>query len=254
MVDAHANFAVSAVATAPSPAASGTELVVTTGHGTRFPAVPFNAVVWPTGVAPTPLNSEVVRVTGIATDTFTITRTQEGSSAHTVIVGDQIAAAITAKSFTDIETVPYAARAYRTATQVISDSVQTKVELNNEEYDIGGNFDAVTNFRFTAPVAGFYQVNCAAALYKSGGTTGTFDAILLLRVDGAEVRRLQRLQLPSVVSGEVIGLAGAALFKLTAGQYIEMYVYCNPNDGTPTIEAPASDGRSPFMEVVFLGS
>ena len=45
-----------------------------------------------------------VRVTAIATDTLTIARGQEGSTARTVVVGDQIMAAITAKTLTDIET------------------------------------------------------------------------------------------------------------------------------------------------------
>jgi len=105
--DAHKNMAVSTVATAPSPATSGTSLVVAAGEGTRFPAVPFNATVWPAGSAPTPANSEIVRVTNRATDTFTITRAQEtgagGPAARTIIVGDQIAATITAKTLTDVE-------------------------------------------------------------------------------------------------------------------------------------------------------
>ena len=104
MSDAHANFAVSLVATAPSPATSGTSLVVTAGQGTRFPAVPFNATICPAATLPTPANSEIVRVTNISTDTLTITRTQESTSARTVVVGDQIAATITAKTLTDVET------------------------------------------------------------------------------------------------------------------------------------------------------
>lgn len=103
MADAHKNFAASLVATAPSPATSGTSLVVTAAEGGLFPAVPFNATVWPAGTQPTAANAEVVRVTNIATDTLTITRTQESSSARTVVVGDQIAATITAKTLTDAE-------------------------------------------------------------------------------------------------------------------------------------------------------
>ncbi len=103
MPDAHANFAISAVATAPSPASSGTSLVVTAGHGTRFPAVPFNATIWPSGSDPDPSNAEIVRVTAISTDTLTITRAQEGTSARTVVVGDKIAATITKKTLTDVE-------------------------------------------------------------------------------------------------------------------------------------------------------
>jgi hypothetical protein len=104
MADAHKNFAYSTVATAPSPGTSGTSLDVASGHGTRFPAVPFNATVWPAGERPTPGNAEIVRVTTISTDTFTITRTQESTSARDVVIGDQIAATVTAKTLTDAET------------------------------------------------------------------------------------------------------------------------------------------------------
>lgn len=101
--DAHKNLAYSLVATAPAPAASGTSLTVTAGTGTRFPAVPFNATIWAVNVQPDPTDAEVVRVTNITGDVLTITRAQEGTSARTVIVGDQIAATITNKTLTDIE-------------------------------------------------------------------------------------------------------------------------------------------------------
>lgn len=101
-MDAQANLAYSLVAAAPSPAASGLTLDVTAGTGTRFPAVPFNATIWPASTMPTPANAEIVRVTNITTDTLTITRAQEGTSARTVIVGDQIAATVTKLTFDDV--------------------------------------------------------------------------------------------------------------------------------------------------------
>lgn len=103
MADAHKNFATSLVATAPSPATSGTSLVVTGGDGAKFPNPPFNATIWPVGVQPTTANAEIVRVTAISTDTFTIVRQQESTSARTVIIGDQISANITARTLTDAE-------------------------------------------------------------------------------------------------------------------------------------------------------
>jgi hypothetical protein len=101
--DAHKNFALSTVATAPSPATSGTSLTVATGDGAKFPTPPFNATIWPTGSQPTSANAEIVRVTALATDTLTITRAQESTSARAILAGDQIAATITAKTITDIE-------------------------------------------------------------------------------------------------------------------------------------------------------
>jgi hypothetical protein len=101
--DGLANFGVSAVATAPLPATTGTSLIVSLGTGVLYPTPPFNAVVWPQGVRPLASNSEIVRVTAKTTDTFTITRAQEGTSARTILVGDQIAAAITSKTLTDLQ-------------------------------------------------------------------------------------------------------------------------------------------------------
>lgn len=103
MANAHKNFAYSLVATAPSPASSGTSLVVTAAQGALFPAVPFQATIWPTAANPISTNAEIVTVTAIATDTLTIVRANEGSSARTVVVGDQIAATVTAQTLTDVE-------------------------------------------------------------------------------------------------------------------------------------------------------
>lgn len=104
--DAHKNFAYSLVATAPSPDTTGTSLTVTTGESTRFPDAPFNAVVWPAGTIPLPTNAEIVRVTAMntSTDVLTISRHSESTTARAIVVGDQIAAAITAQTLTDIET------------------------------------------------------------------------------------------------------------------------------------------------------
>lgn len=113
-VDAHTNFAYSTVATAPSPATSGTSLVLATGGGALMPAVPFNGTDWATNAQPTTANAEIVRVTAISGDTLTIVRAQEGSSARTIVIGDQFAATLTVKSLTDIESGDFSALATAT--------------------------------------------------------------------------------------------------------------------------------------------
>ena len=95
-MDALKNFSYSNVATAPSPATSGTSLVVTAGQGSYFPATPFDATIWPSGTQPTNTNAEIVRVTNVSTDTFTITRAQYGTSAQSITVGYQIAQTVDA--------------------------------------------------------------------------------------------------------------------------------------------------------------
>ena len=119
MADAHKNFAYSTVrgtnegdTTNPG---TGTTLTVQKGHGSKFPPVPFNATVWGTGTQPTltgvaGTTAEIVRVTNIQDDTFTIIRADgetgepnNTSTNRSIVVGDQIAAAITAKTLVDAE-------------------------------------------------------------------------------------------------------------------------------------------------------
>src|SRR5665213_166015 len=98
MPDAHANFVNPTVATAPSPATSGTSLVLSAGQGAWMATPPFNMTLCPVNMLPTPANAEIVRVTARSTDTLTIVRTQEGTTARTVIVGDQAIAGPTVKT------------------------------------------------------------------------------------------------------------------------------------------------------------
>lgn len=102
------NFAISRVATAPSPADSGTTLVVETGDGSLFPdpsaSGEYNVVIYPNGEQPTSTNAEIVRVTARTSDTMTIEREQESTSARTIVEGDIVMLAITAKMVSDLST------------------------------------------------------------------------------------------------------------------------------------------------------
>lgn len=108
MADPHKNFAFGTVLTAPSPATSGTSLVLGSGQGALFPQPStdgaFNAVIWPASSQPSAANAEIIRCTARSTDTLgTIVRAQESSSARTVVVGDQVALVPSAKVFQDID-------------------------------------------------------------------------------------------------------------------------------------------------------
>jgi len=84
------DYATSTVLTAPSPADSGTSLVVQSGHGARFPAAPFYVTAHPSTELPTLDNSEKLLVTAKSTDTLTITRAQGDTTAKTIEVGWRI--------------------------------------------------------------------------------------------------------------------------------------------------------------------
>ena len=88
------DYATSLIATAPSPASSGTSLVVTAGHGSRFPATPFSATLHPANEIPTLDNSEKVLVTNVTTDTLTVTRAQGDTTAKNIADGWRITNAL----------------------------------------------------------------------------------------------------------------------------------------------------------------
>lgn len=96
MVDAVKNFAYSTVLTGPTPSTTGVSLVLQSGDGAKFPAPPFSATMWPVGDTPLSSNAEIVRVTGLVTDTVTMTRAQEGTTNQPVVAGYQFAQTITA--------------------------------------------------------------------------------------------------------------------------------------------------------------
>lgn len=172
--DAHANFGYSTVLTPPSPAASGTSLALQAGDGALLPAAPFNMTVWPTAALALSTNAEIVRVTGVVGDVLTITRTQEGSSARTIIAGDQIAVTITKKTITDIETVVGVVN--------ISAGTTSQARSNYTFGNAGGvSFGIDTNGLVTAAAG----TAAPAPVFVSAGTTdGSLGTINFLDSNG----------------------------------------------------------------------
>lgn len=152
--DEHGNFAYSIVAIAPTPAAGGTSLGVFAGDGTLFPTPPFNVTIWPADTAyPTATDAEILRVTAIVGDTFTVTRQQEGSPARTILVGDQIAETITAKSLTDIETEFDAHAASASAHHAQSHDLDSHSDKQIDSLNIGTATGAATGDIKTSGIA-----------------------------------------------------------------------------------------------------
>jgi hypothetical protein len=113
MSDYAKNFVYGVVTTAPSPATTGTTIKMSDADAAVFPdpatvgVGAYDVTVWPAGTKPLTANAEIVRITAKGASSggetvFTITRQQQSTSARTVVVGDQIAMTITAKTVADI--------------------------------------------------------------------------------------------------------------------------------------------------------
>ena len=58
------------------------------------------------------------------------------------------------------------ARAYKNAAQTLTTNTNTRVDLDAESWDTGGNFDSTTNYDYVVPVSGKYLI-CGQVGYPS---------------------------------------------------------------------------------------
>jgi hypothetical protein len=187
--DAHKNFAYSTVAIAPSPPTTGGVLTVAVGDGTKLPAPPFQVVIWPTGVQPLTTNAEIARCTNVSTDQLSITRAQEGTSARSIVNGDQLAAAITVKALTDLET-DIAAKVDKTTLTTKGDLYAATAASTPARQGVGANNTLLVADSAQATGLKWAQVADAMVLAgtnlaKLAAVTGTPDGTKFLRDDGA---------------------------------------------------------------------
>jgi hypothetical protein len=163
--DDHKNFSVGDIITAPSPATSGTQITLASGQVGDFPAVPFNAVLYLPSVLPTSDNAEIVRVTNIVGDDMTITRAQESSTAMTVLIGWRIAASITAKTITDIETF---LNAVDVAYQAADDTLQDNIDAVQDDLDSKSQLSMIRNEVPGGSINGSNTVFTTASAFATG--------------------------------------------------------------------------------------
>jgi len=134
---------------------SDTSLTVASGEGAKFPSTyPFNIRI----------EDEILQCTNRSTDTLTVTRAQEETTAAAHASGKAVELVITAKAISDLNTAVNAletahsrARAYRNGNQSIASGSWTKINLNAEDFDTLNEFDT-TNHKFVASQAGYYLV------------------------------------------------------------------------------------------------
>ena len=106
--------------------------------------------------------------------------------------------------------------AYLNASQNVTASTFTKVQLNTEVFDTANCFDSTTNYRFTPTVAGYYQFN--AFLECASGAT---RFLLSFYKNGSEFYR--GTDFP-VTTQQVI-TSSCIMYLNGSTDYVELYTY-----------------------------
>lgn len=134
----------------------------------------------------------------------------------------------------------YMFRAYKAASTTLSLSatVNTKVNFATESYDYNSNYDAATNYRYTAPVTGTYQFDWT--LRGAAPIGANIQTYSWLYKNGATISGGAPM---TPVSGGVFGSGGSAQIELADGDYTEIYAY---SSGGNQIDGDAAGSYSSF--------
>ena len=155
-------------------------------------------------------NGAVSAATMLSIDVVTTTKIADAN-----VTSAKLAADISPVKFFN----PYKFYAYRLAAQVMTMPGSSKVAFDTKLYDTGSNFDAVTNARFTVPVAGFYQFSACVGFAQGSSCNG----IINLYKNGS--RFIQGNYLPNVTGVRRHNYVVAPpLLPLVPGDYIEIFL------------------------------
>lgn len=111
--------------------------------------------------------------------------------------------------------------AYLLSTQTITSSTWTKVQCGTEEFDTNGNYDNVTNYRFTPTVAGYYQFN---GRISNGPSTSPSGAYVSIYKNGAAAKYGGSQALTSPQYDEGVN-ASVLIYMNGSTDYVELYAY-----------------------------
>ena len=207
-----------------------TSLTVTADEGTNFPSTyPF----------PITIEDEILKCTNRDTDTLTVERAQEGTSAVAHVAGKAVHLRITAKFASDLHTAVNAienkadigARAYHDAAQSIADTTWVALALNSERYDTDGIHDLATNnSRLTCKTAGKYII--VANIAFASNTTGRRMVGIFL--NGATFIGVGETN--ATTTGSCI-VTVATIYLLEVNDYVEMKAFQNSGGALNVVAA-----------------
>ena len=193
---------------------TATSLNVATGEGAKFPDSNFHITI----------DDEILLCTSRTTDTLTVERAKEGTTAAAHNAGKAVELRITAQIITELQAgagFESKARVYLAGVQSIPATIWTKVLLDTENFDGLDEFDSVTNHRFTAQAAGYYIIV---------GCTTYADPTVQGKNYGTGIYKNGT----SYVRGDVtqygtgyFGVNFVDIVYLAVGDYLELYTYHN---------------------------
>ena len=123
--------------------------------------------------------------------------------------------------------------------QSITNNSFTKVQFNNEQYDLDSVFDSSTNYRFTAPSSGKYFLH--TNVWMRGTDVSMMNYyVLAFYKNGSNIWE----QHSNFTNNDIrsFGANMSTTLDLNASDYIEVYGIININSGNPSFGNDALSG------------
>jgi hypothetical protein len=144
--------------------------------------------------------------------------------------------AVTNAKINDVSAVklynPYKFSVRRVAGTSTSIGLQ-RMNWDTKTFDTSGNYDNTTNYRFIAPVAGYYQFNMAVSIAAVTPTR----LFCIFYKNGLEIMR------GTDIAAACQGAGVSGLVYLNASEYLEGWLYINLTGGTYHGTASYMDGH-----------
>jgi len=153
---------------------------------------------------------------GIKTDTIDEKTTDTGVTIDGLLIKDGNAAKATTLSTSCKFLVTLS------ADQTITSGSWQRINFNSEIYDVGNNFDNSTNYRFTAPVTGYYLISVQVRV-QSIAASGSCRFFIYKKGSGLT-------ESPTIfisAGQDRPGITSSIMLNLAANDYLEIYFYQN---------------------------
>lgn len=169
-------------------------------------------------------------VTQVTTANISDTRTLIKIGTNTVNNASILNGSVTPAKWTN----QYKFSVYRNSAQAIAAGATAKVNFDTEEYDSNNNYDSTTNFRYVAPVAGFYKFDSTVSI--SAAATKAY--VIFLYKNGVEYKRGSQI-VNGAAGSDVNLVVSPPPMQLAANDYIEIFFY-NGDAGSNGLQVGAS--------------
>ena len=127
--------------------------------------------------------------------------------------------------------------AYQSSSQGIANLTEVKITFNVEEFDLTGDYDNTTNYRFTPSVEGYYQLNARVSCDSTNDIM-----IIKLNKNGTEFKRGVTTR-DADTAGERGVTVSSLVYANGTTDYFEIYVVHN---GGATKNTAASQWQTWF--------